>query len=388
MSVIDVDTHWETTEFVRGTDPFEPWADRIPDHVDRLRWAMAGDALGALPPGRRPDARTLLPGLFRLAQERGGPVVLHPQHESTARERVAWMDRVGIDHCLVNPGGYWLNVRYLDRRDRARAWSRCNDYLAEELSDHGDRLHPVAVVDLADIDGAARELARARALGHRGFFLHTDDGRPPGGYSPGHPAWDRVWRAATDLGMVAVIHVGNTNADLGGWAEIGWDEPGGCGPENLVRLSNSQRVHIAENLLTARLYGGVFARFPTLSVVLEEVRVGWLPFFVRACARQSEPTTSFGDWPWDVSGADMLLRNVRFTPLPGFGDTDALDVAAEFPEMCLFSSDYPHKEGNPQPLELYGSALGALAPGLREAFLGGNAADCFARMGDPLPGPS
>jgi hypothetical protein len=80
----------------------------------------------------------------------------------------------------------------------------------------------------------------------------------------------------------------------------------------------------------------------------------------------------------------MLRRNVRFTPLPGFGDVEALDVLAALPQMGLFSSDYPHQEGNADPINLYGQPLQDLDQGLRERFLGGNAVDAFARTGDPL----
>jgi hypothetical protein len=52
--------------------------------------------------------------------------------------------------------------------------------------------------------------------------------------------------------------------------------------------------------------------------------------------------------------------------------------------MCLFSSDYPHQEGNADPIRLYGPGLDALDADLRERFLGGNAIEAFARTGDPL----
>src|SRR5215213_6484725 len=130
MAVIDVDTHWESTAFEPGAHPLEPWLDRVPSaSVEALAFGIAGDLLRGLPAERRPDARTLLPGLVQLAESRGGPIVLHPQHDSSSAERVAWMDRVGIDHCLVNPGGYWQSLEHLpDVRGRAAA--RCNDYLA------------------------------------------------------------------------------------------------------------------------------------------------------------------------------------------------------------------------------------------------------------------
>jgi predicted TIM-barrel fold metal-dependent hydrolase len=386
--IIDVDTHWESVAFAEGEHPLEPWIDRFPHGLDRLAFAIAGDLLRALPEAQRPSPDELLPGLVALARERGGPVILHPQHESTAAERVVWMDDVGIDHCLVNPGGYWQMLEFLGD-ERPKGVRRCNDYLTDRLSDHADRLHAAAVVDLtdvdaADVDAAVAELEHARRRGARAFFLYTVDGGPPGGRSPAHPAFDPLWTAATRLGMVAVIHVGNTAADFAGWADIGWQLPGGAGVGGLVRLANTQRVHAAQNLLSALLYGGVFARHPALTVVLEEMRVGWVPWFVETLDRQSRPSPALGDWPFDVPGGEMLRRNVRLTPLPGFGDTDALDVLAALPEMCVFSSDYPHQEGNAAPIELYRPALDDLDPSLRSAFLGDTMHECFVRMGDPL----
>jgi predicted TIM-barrel fold metal-dependent hydrolase len=382
--VIDVDSHWENPDWQIKEHPLAPWLDQLPsDRVENLAYAIAGDVLRALPGDRRPDGRTLLPGLVRAAEERGGPVSLHPQHESTAGDRVAWMDRVGIDHCLVNPGGYWLMLDFLDS-ERAAAVERCNDFLSEQLSDQSDRLHGVAVVDFSNLERAPSALERARARGHRAFHLYTVNGRPPGAVPPGHPDWDPIWTAATRLGMLAVIHVGNTAADFGGWADIGWDLPGAGGVDTLTRLANTQRIHVAQNLLVSMLYGGVFERHPDLTVVLEEMKIGWFPSFVDACARQSLPSMGLGDWPYSTSGAEMLHRNVRITPLPGYGDVEALDVLARLPEMCLFSSDYPHMEGNADPIRAYGPALEALDGELRERFLGGNAADAYARTGDPL----
>ena len=384
MTVIDVDTHWETGAFAPGEHPLQPWLDRIPtDGASRLANAIAGDLLDALPPERRPHPVELLPNLVKAAASTGGPVILHPLHASTAAERVAWMDAVGIDHCLVNPGGYWQMLELLGP-DRPAGVRRCNDFLAEQLADGSGRLHGAAVVDFSDLRAGADELARARARGHRVFFLYTVQGRPPAPVPPGHPDWDVVWSAAVDLGMIASIHVGNTYADFAGWADIGWDEPGGAGVAGLTRLANTQRLHVAQNLLVSMLYGGVFHRHPNLTVVLEEMRVGWIPSFVATTERQAQSSPALGDWPFPVRGGDMLRRNVKFTPLPGFGDDDALDVVRALPEMALFSSDYPHFEGNADPIHLYGPGLDALDADLRSDFLGGNALDAFARTGDPL----
>lgn len=111
--------------------------------------------------------------------------------------------------------------------------------------------------------------------------------------------------------------------------------------------------------------------------------VGWIPAYVDMCGRQSHSSVMMGDWPFELGGDELLRRNVRFTPLPGFNE-GVLDVIAALPEMALFSSDYPHQEGNADPINAYGDPLQALDPGTLERFMGRNAVDAFARMGDPL----
>jgi hypothetical protein len=57
----------------------------------------------------------------------------------------------------------------------------------------------------------------------------------------------------------------------------------------------------------------------------------------------------------------------------------------EVPDMFVFSSDFPHNEGNVEPIALYADALAALDAATRDAFLGGTMEAVFDRMGDPLP---
>jgi hypothetical protein len=82
MTVIDVDTHWEVNGLTPESHPLGPWLDQIPTGVENLSWVVAGDLLRALPVERRPDGRELLPGLVRRSEENGGPIILHPRHNS------------------------------------------------------------------------------------------------------------------------------------------------------------------------------------------------------------------------------------------------------------------------------------------------------------------
>ena len=379
--LIDIDTHWERTHYAPGEHPLEPWRDELPEHLDLLRFAIGHDLLRCLPRERQPSAEEFLPVLDARLRETHES--LHPAHDSTVSERLAWMDRIGTHHCLVNPGAYFEELYFLGPEAFAEGTRRCNSFLGEQLAET-HRLHPVAMIDFSELDAAVAELGRCRRLGARAFFLYTDYGRPPGRVSPGHPDWDRLWSAATSLGMMPVIHIGNTFRDYAGWGDIGWQLPESSGIPGLVRLANTKVDRTAEDLLSALLFGGVFHRHPKLSVLVEETHAGWLPWFVKSAGRSAADNPVLGKWPYPRSGAEMLREQVRLTPLPGFGDDDALEVLAALPEMTVWSSDYPHQEGNAEPVELYRPALDELAPELRANFLGGTMRESFARMGDPL----
>ncbi len=117
------------------------------------------------------------------------------------------MNRVGINFALVNPGSIGIMACLFLSDHRRDAFQRCNDFLADWLHGHTDRLSPVALIDWTDLDLAVRELHRMRDRGSRAFWIRAE---PHEGVAPAHPTWDPVWSAATDLGMIAVLHVGNT----------------------------------------------------------------------------------------------------------------------------------------------------------------------------------
>jgi len=217
-----------------------------------------------------------------------------------------------------------------------------------------------------------------RERGSRAFWVRAE---PVDGYSLAHPKWDRVWAAATDLGMVAALHVGNTPTDFSGWANAGWELEGGTGLIGLFRYNNSLRHHAAEKLLLGLAFGGTFGRNPNLTFVIEELQLAWLPPMLWRC----QSLDIAGPWPFDRAPSEMLRHNIRTTPLLSMGDREYVQPMMELaPEMLVFSSDYPHGEGNADPIRLYEPEFIQWEEDRRNAFLGGNILECYARMGDPL----
>jgi predicted TIM-barrel fold metal-dependent hydrolase len=384
--VIDVDSHL-TSPFTFKLDgsPLQRFRSQLPDEVGMARYFLAADLVSSLPAEARPDAAKLFPGKRTRADgvETPLPAFWDPTVAPTdLKARIAWMDKIGIAYSIVNgpgyPAAYPLIQDLKQRQDYIRT---CNDLLMGEIAGVEHRMGVVAYADLTDLDWAIEELTRLRKHGSRAFSLL---GAPVNGLSLGHKHFDRLWSALEDLGMIASLHVGLAPAEFGAWGNLGYDFDTPEGRGVFLRMANSQRYQSAELLLSSLLLGGVFARHPKLSVLIAELFTFWMPNFVRRMEMISAGNPLSGPWPYDKPAGVYLREQVRATPLPGLGDRDAVEVIKALPEMIAFSSDYPHSEGNADPINLYGAKLDELPADMREGFLSRNIAKSFERMGDPL----
>jgi predicted TIM-barrel fold metal-dependent hydrolase len=400
MPVIDVDSHYEA--FHLGdpleANPLREFVEYFPKFEDLVLWGPAGDLWRETPEKDRAGLVGVIPFLSSLRGEvepATSPMMMAaatPDPAATNVDaRVAWMDRIGIDFALVNHGGGYAGIAlgardYVDSVDVRHAMlRRCNDFLGDWITGHTDRLGAVSIVDTDDVAWSITELERMRARGSRGVFLSA---APFGGISPAHPDNDRFWHAVESLGMVGVIHIGETPAYFGGgWADAGWLEAGGAGVGGYLRFANSARIEAAQKFISALVFGGVFARCPGVTIVLEELWAAWMPSFVARFEQLRAAGDSLGSWDSPLSPHDYVRKNVKLTPLPGLGD-NGMSVIDELADMLVFSSDYPHSEGNLEPMAAYGGAIEDLKPDLRQSFLGGTMEECFARTGDPLPLPN
>jgi len=383
MKVVDVDCHFEIA-VTPEEHPLYGLRDVMPTAAQYMCETLVGDLRNVTPAEDAPpvdEFTAFLPPENRASSEIATlEVVAEPPFESmTPQQRLAWLGEAGIDFALINPGAIGILSYFLGEHSR-EAMRLCNAFHAERLHGYTDRMSPVTMVDWSDLDMAVAELTRMRALGSRAFWLRA---QPHSGMSPAHPDWDKVWSAATDLGMVAVLHVGMTPAAFGGgWGNAGWNAPNGSGPGGFFRFANAMRHQPAEMMLASMVYGGVFGRHPTLTVITEEIGVGWLPYFVTRC----DLLGLAGPWCYERTPGEMVRQQVRAAPLPGLGDPNPIsDELASLADMLVFSSDYPHGEGNRTPRTLFSPSLAKMTRTQQEQFLGGNIMDCFARMGDPLP---
>ena len=387
--ILDVDAHFEP-----GGDwlaPYPKLAARLPKLDPALLAvdAIVGDLLRDVPEAQRPPVDELLPpGLLTLfGNEKLAEADRRKEFEgknqfqvANAQARVKWLDQQGIAiQNVICLSGFAYNLFLTDAALRREVLHTCNTWLAETCAASQGRLLPVAAPDFTDLDVAVAELERMRRLGSRLFLI---PGCPVNGAPPAHPSWDRVWSAAVALGMAPMLHVGLQHARFDpGWANLGGDA-------SLLRMVGGAHCHVAPmTLLYALVYGGVFERFPALTLLLAELGTGWLPFVMNEIDDRISPTAELfiGKWKFPLRPSEYLARNVRATPLDGGNDRPLTKIMGELPDdMIVFSSDFPHFEGFTDPIGHYAEALKELPPARRERFYGASMADVYARMGDPI----
>ena len=387
--VIDVDSHFEP-----GDDWLEPYpklAARLPK-LEPARLAVdtiVGDLLHDVPEKDRPPLEALFPpGLLTLfgqekedeAERRAEFAGKNQFQVANAQARMKWIDAQGIDIQNVICLSGIAYTRFIDDLSlRQETLRTSNTWLAETCAPSGGRLLPVTALDYTDIAWAVDELTRMRGHGSRIFLIPA---YPVNGVPPIHPSWDRLWSAATDLGMAPMLHTGFEHMRFDpGWANTGGDV-------TLLRQIGGSHRHVAPmTLLNAMVYSGTFEKHPTLTVLLAEVGVGWLPFLHREIDDRISPTAQLflGKWSLPLKPSDYLARNVRATPLNGGNDQPLPRIIEELPDdMVLFSSDFPHFEGFSDPAAYFSEALAPLSQPKRDRFFGGAAAEIFKRMGDPI----
>lgn len=413
MSVVDVDSHFQGP-FTWFDQAFPELAAQLPTvpaemMIGALVTALSGEALSTLPPELRPDdMMELVPDLWKPLAEQfasksslaeidemiyetdtplgAGP--LAPRLDRLFRvkggwdmdDRVGFLDEAGIDVQLVS-GNYPPIYPGIDDTLAKQCVAAANQLMLDRIGAHIGRIIPITYVMMEDLDWSIAEMTRMRALGSRAVHIRAT---PVDGMSLAHPHFDRFWAATTDLGMVAYLHAGSGRALV----DPAWANNGGVF-DAVTMVGAVQYQQVPAMLCGALVSGGVFERFPTLTVLNAELGghlwlpnfLGWLDAFV------DDPKISSLQCRFDypLKPSEYARRNVRVSPLPVVS-MPVRDYLEELDGMLVFSSDYPHPEGlDADAVAWYREHFGDIDAGVQDRFFSESMSDVFARMGDPLP---
>lgn len=192
-----------------------------------------------------------------------------------------------------------------------------------EAAEHPDVLIPFASVDPHDGASAVARLRDLAAAGARGLKLHPS----LQAFVPNEPVHYPLYETAAELGLVVVVHTGQTG--------IGAGLPGGRG----IKLRYSDPM----------LLDDVAADFPTLQIVLAHPSVPWQDEAISIATHKANVHIDLSGWspkyfpPQLVRAMNgPLRRKVLFgsdfpvlTPDRWLDDFAALDVKAEVVPLVL-----------------------------------------------------
>ena len=249
-----------------------------------------------------------------------------------------------------------------------------NRWMAAWCAEEPVRRAGMAQIFLNDVDEAIADVRFAAENGLRGGILLP--AVPPDCphleplYSE---AYDPLWAACQDLGVVVNHHSGGGSPDYGPHAGAGmaWI---------------SELPFFSRRALTHLLVGGAFERFPDLRLVLTEQGASWIP---PALAQldgfygQAKKTGRIGELKYEpdqilpLKPSEYFHRNVWV----GASFPSPVDAAAREAigvDHYLWGSDYPHYEASwPYTRELLRRSFADAEPGELRKVLAGNAAELY-----------
>ncbi len=140
------------------------------------------------------------------------------------------------------------------------------------------------------------------------------------------------------------------------------------GGEN-IRSKDFMAIHVMpEIFLSAMVLDGIFEQFPRLRGGCIEQGAMWIvPWLRRLDISQETFVKSEQYLSLPMKASDYVRRNLRFTPYPH--EPVGWIVEQAGPELCMFSSDYPHIEGGRNPLKRFEISTPNLSEDAKRTFL-------------------
>jgi len=245
--------------------------------------------------------------------------------------RMACMDEDRTYAELLGPT-YTLMTFPLKNHDLARdCFAVYNDWLAEYCGAGPKRLLGAALIHMADVDWAVKELERAAKIGLRCVMINVDTG--PGWGSYQERKYDPFWARASEMRFPVVLHI-STGQKPDMFTMTGEQS------RDIPRAYLDLFGEIGGVLANEFIFGGVFDRFPNLQIVLGEFEASWIPPWL---FRMEQLEKDFGP-NLELSYPDRPFREYLPRIHIGIIDDPMLDTVTNYidPNTLIWGSDFPH----------------------------------------------
>ena len=242
------------------------------------------------------------------------------------------------------------------------------------------RLLATGYVPLLDFEEVPRIASEALELGCKGLIIPS---RCPPGHSPSHQAFEPLWAMAQEAGVPILFHVGGEHKMNVDYHETGrgqvLDFHGGA--ENFTSTSFMTIPLSLWQTMAVLIIDGVLDRHENLKFGAIELGASWVPSWMRFMDSGAAAFKKGEDRLKNLSAlpSEIVRRQFRVTPYPH--EPTGWIIENTGPEVCLFSSDFPHIEGGRNPLKRFDESLTGVCEADQQRFYRDNFIDL---MGEGL----
>ncbi|MEC9356362.1 MAG: amidohydrolase family protein [Pseudomonadota bacterium] len=273
-------------------------------------------------------------------------------HDGAAHLKV--MDEQGIHGALVIPTLASVIEARLDKNPGAinALFHSMNQWFKDDIGfSLENRLYPLPMVHLADVDEAVKELdfllaSGARAIGIRPAPVPGIHGSRSMGYKEFDPFWARI----NESKVFVAMHVSDSGYDqIARWWTAGAKNADEWLPfekDPFTEILDWMGRPIADSL-AALICHGVFDRFPDVRVASLENGSSWLePLLKRMGSAFHKMPKNFTRDPVEVFREHVFVSPFYEDPIEKIAELIGVN-------RILFGSDWPHPEGMGNPLDFY-----------------------------------
>jgi predicted TIM-barrel fold metal-dependent hydrolase len=216
-----------------------------------------------------------------------------------------------------------------------------NDWNRERWLERDERCRSVVVITPGHPEEAAKEIRRVGGHERLAAVMLSGNvlGRPYG-----DPIYDPIYKAAVEMGLQVVMHIGTGDSPSWGVTAVGGHF--GTGALYASGIPQQGMAYVASFIAN-----GTFERFPELKVMALEYGVGWLPWLVTRLDNDYELLKRESSWvkKWPSEYFRDHIK-VATQPLEESAKKsqliDLMELVEGVEDLLCFSTDYPHFTGD------------------------------------------
>jgi uncharacterized protein len=303
---------------------------------------------------------------------------VHHDGAIDAKARIKEMDLMGIDQVLVIPTMVIMHLPFVKNDEGLDVFCQAyNDFLVDWCAEVPDRLYGAALLPVQDPVRTAKEIFRAKELGHPVGLIRPIDAEAKypnevkQAMMQGGGDYDEVFRAFEDSGMVLGMH---TFPAPGRAHPLGPDflvSPGDLFTRAGTDSQTFSFIHEMQVWVAQVLLSGFLDRYSRLKMAVFESNAEWLPYTLDTCDRLFKLYAKERGYVGDRLPSEAFKEQavISFE-----SDEDGVFMQwDDFEDVGIWASDAYHHDGADVWGGMRRMAKAGVPDAVQRKLLGGNA---------------